>query len=168
MNPYAVHLGDRDPFSVIAATPPELARLVQAIGPEAVERTPAPGKWSVRQVLCHLADTELVCGFRLRQAVAEPHHTVQPFDQDRWAAAYSAYTTFAALDLFTSARRWNVLFIASVPPETFAKILTHPERGDLTFRELVETMAGHDLNHLKQIDRTLAACGAASASVRVR
>jgi glucose-6-phosphate 1-dehydrogenase len=59
--------------------------------------------------------------------------------------------------LFTSVRRWNILFIASVPPETFAKILTHAERGDMTFRVLVETMAGHDLNHLKQIDRTLGA-----------
>jgi DinB superfamily len=157
MNPYAVQLGDRDPFSVIAATPPELARLVQAIGPDALDRAPAPGKWSVRQVLCHLADTELVFAFRLRQSVAEPHHTVQPFDQDRWAAAYAAYTASAALDLFISARRWNILFIASLPPETFARVLTHPERGDMTFRVLVETMAGHDLNHLKQIDRTLGA-----------
>src|SRR5256885_12285566 len=126
MNPYAALLGNRDPSSVLAATPPELTRLVQAMGPEAVERTPTPGKWSVRQVLCHLADTELVFGFRLRQAVAEPHHTVQPFDQDRWAAAYSAYTTSAALDLFTSARQWNILFIASVPPELLANDPTHP------------------------------------------
>ena len=157
MNPYAAHLGDRDPSSVLAATPPELARLVRAMGPEAVERAPAAGKWSVRQILCHLADTELVFAFRLRQALAEPHYIVQPIDQDRWAAVYAAYTASAALDLFTSARRWNILFIASVSPETFAKVLTHPERGDMTFRELVETMAGHDLNHLKQIDRTLSA-----------
>ena len=163
LNPYAKFLGDAPPHDVLEMTAVTIARVIRNSDTAQLTRAPAPGKWSVRQVLCHLADTELVFGFRLRQAVAEPHHTVQPFDQDRWAAAYSAYSISAALDLFTSARRWNISFIASVPPETFAKILTHPERGDLTFRELVETMAGHDLNHLKQIDRTLAACGAASA-----
>ena len=147
LNPYASFLGDRDPLAVIAATPGRLAALSAAPG-----RAPAPGKWDVRQILCHLADCEITFGFRMRQAVAEEHHTIQPFDQDRWAAAYAAYDTKAALDVFRSLRDWNVKFVAAQPAEVFGKPLTHPERGTMTFRTLVETMAGHDLNHLKQIE----------------
>jgi len=147
LNPYATHLGDRDPIAIIAATPDRLAMLAASSG-----RAPAPGKWDIREILCHLADCEITFAFRLRQAIAEEHHTIQPFDQDRWAAAYSAYDMKGALDLFRSLRDWNVKFIAAQPAEVFGKALTHPERGAMTFRTLVETMAGHDLNHLKQIE----------------
>ena len=147
LNPYASYLGDRDPLAVIAVTPARLAELAAAPG-----RAPAPGKWDVREILCHLADCEIAFAFRLRQAVAEDHHTMQPFDQDRWAAAYSAYDTDSALNLFRSLRGWNVKFIEAQPPEVFGKSVTHPERGTMQFRTLVETMAGHDLNHLRQIE----------------
>jgi uncharacterized damage-inducible protein DinB len=150
LNPYASYLGDRDPLTVIAATPAKLAEI--AVQPH---HPPAPGKWDVRQVLCHLADCEAVFAYRLRQAVAEDHHTIQPFDQDKWAAAYSAYDTAAALDLFNAARKWNVKFISAQPPEVMDRPVTHPERGTMTFRTVVETMAGHDLNHLGQIERLL-------------
>ncbi|MGH9663000.1 MAG: DinB family protein, partial [Bryobacteraceae bacterium] len=66
MNPYAAHLGDDDPLAVIAATPKQLSSLVDAAGPEGIERPSAPGKWSIRQILCHLADCELVFAVRLR------------------------------------------------------------------------------------------------------
>jgi uncharacterized damage-inducible protein DinB len=147
LNPYASYLGDLDPIAVIATIPDRVATLAAA-----PDRRPAPGKWNVREILCHLADCEITFAFRLRQAVAEEHHTIQPFDQDRWAAAYSAYDTKAALELFRSLREWNVKFVAAQPAEVFGKAVTHPERGTMTFRTLVETMAGHDLNHLKQIE----------------
>ena len=152
MNPYATHLGDQDPLPVIAATHSRLSALLDALGPNGAERAPAPGKWSARQILCHLADTELVFAFRLRQALAEPHHVIQPFDQDKWAAIYSAFEARAAVDLFGSVRNWNITLIESVPATTLSKPLTHPERGQMTFRVLIETMAGHDLNHLRQIE----------------
>jgi len=148
LNPYASYLGGRDPLEVIAVTPAKLAEITAT-----PSRSPAPGKWDVRQIVCHLADCEAVFAFRLRQAVAEDHHTIQPFDQDKWAAACDTYDLAEALDLFRAARKWNAKFIAAQPPEVFDRHLTHPERGTMTFRTMVETMAGHDLNHLEQIER---------------
>jgi uncharacterized damage-inducible protein DinB len=76
MNPYAASLGSRDAFQAIHETTARLQTLVDALGPAGVERPLAPGKWSVRQVLCHLADAEIVFAFRLRQALAEPNHVI--------------------------------------------------------------------------------------------
>ena len=151
-NPYASHLAGKDPLEVIAATPGQLASFVRTLGPERVEKKPAPGKWSAREIVCHLADCEVVFAFRLRQSLAEDHHVIQPFDQDKWAASYAAYDAPAALAVFSSLRRWNISFIHAAPAGAFSKRLSHPERGELTFKMLVETMGGHDLNHVKQIE----------------
>jgi hypothetical protein len=153
MNPYAKFLGERDALAVIKATAGELQRLSETLGAAGVERPPAPGKWCTREILCHLADCEIVFAFRLRQALAEDFHVIQPFDQDRWAAVYGAFDARAALEVFRAVRQWNLLLIESVPAAAFAKKLTHPERGDMTFGVVVETIAGHDLNHLGQIER---------------
>lgn len=152
MNPYAPNLQGRAPLPVIAATPRLLRDCIEALGPESVERPIAPGKWSPREILCHLADTELVFAFRLRQTLAEPNYTVQPFDQAKWAATYSAFAAEAAMSVFAAVREWNVTLIQSIPPEAFNTPLTHPERGSMTFQVLVETMAGHDLNHLTVLE----------------
>jgi hypothetical protein len=151
MNPYASYVGDRDPLSVIAATAQELADRSAGLSPEAVNKAPAPGKWSFRQIVCHLADTEIAFGFRLRQALAEPNHIIQPFDQDRWADRYDSYDLASALELFTAMRGWNLLLLKAVRAEDFTRPVSHPERGAMTFRTIVETMAGHDLNHLAQL-----------------
>jgi uncharacterized damage-inducible protein DinB len=163
MNPYAPQLGDRDPFRVIEATPGRLAELVEELGPKGLERALAPGKWSVREILCHLADCEVVFAYRLRQALAEPYHVIQPFDQEKWGTTYAAYDAHAALSVFTTVRTWNLKLVKSLAPESFSKLLTHPERGEMTFGTVVETMAGHDLNHQGQIE-TIAQSGAASAT----
>jgi len=153
MNPYASFLGSRNPREVIAGTAQQLEKLAGQLGPGRVDQAPAPGKWSARDVLCHLADCEIVFAFRLRQALAEPYHTIQPFDQDLWASTYSQMTAAAALATFETVRRWNIALLQAVPPEALSKKLTHPERGEMTFQTVVETMAGHDLNHLQQIER---------------
>lgn len=152
MNPYASQLAGKDPLEVIAATPGQLATFVRTLGPERVEQKPAPGKWSPREIICHLADCEIVFAYRLRQTLAEERHVIQPFDQDKWAAMYAAYDAPAALAVFSSLRRWNISFIHAVPAEAFSKRVTHPERGEMTFKVLVETMGGHDLNHVKQLE----------------
>jgi len=152
MNPYASYLGQQDPLQVIAATPVQFARFLHSLGHEGADRRPAPGKWAAREILCHLADTELAFAFRLRQALAEPHHVIQPFDQDLWAKPYEALDARQALQVFTIVRGWNTALLDTVPREAFSKPLTHPERGEMTFAVLVETMAGHDLNHLRQIE----------------
>jgi hypothetical protein len=153
MNPYASHLGSRDPREVIAATAQRLGGFMETIGKEGANRAPAPGKWSPREILCHLADCEIVFAFRLRQALAENNHVIQPFDQDKWAASYAAFDAPSAFAVFTTVRHWNVLLVGSLPTEALAKKLSHPERGEMTFQTVLETMAGHDLNHLGQLER---------------
>jgi uncharacterized damage-inducible protein DinB len=151
-NPYASFLGDRDPRQAIAATIDRLTALFQQLGAGGAEHAPAPGKWSARQILCHLADCEIVFAFRLRQALAENYHVIQPFDQDRWAAAYDTFDVASAMAVFKAVRTWNLHFIAALPAPALDKKLTHPERGEMTLGVVVETMAGHDLNHLAQIE----------------
>lgn len=162
MNPYAAHIGDQAPLDVISGTPRRLAQLLETIGPERLQTQPAPGKWSAREIACHLADCEIAFGFRLRQALAEDHHVMQPFDQDRWAASYGAYDANSAVAMFSALRVWNVALIRSTSPANLAKAVTHPERGTMTFQTIVETMAGHDRNHIKQIE----AIASQAASVR--
>ena len=156
MNPYASWLDGKDPLEVIRATPGRLEKSIEGSLSETLNRAPAAGKWSVRDILCHLADCEVVFAFRLRQALAEDHHVIQPFDQDRWAATYAHYEANAALAVFSTVRLWNLALISGLGPDSFAKTLNHPERGDMTFQVVVETMAGHDLNHLGQIEAILA------------
>jgi hypothetical protein len=153
MNPYASFLGTHDPIQVIAATPAKLHRIVTELGPQGTELSYAPGKWSAREILCHLADCEVVFAFRLRQALSQDHHVVQPFDQDLWAKNYGAYSASDALALFSAARLWNCSLINSLDSEAFDRVVTHPERGTMTFRTMIETMAGHDLNHLGQVEK---------------
>jgi DinB superfamily len=151
-NPYAVFLGGKSARTVIAETPGKLHSLAGTLGAAGMERSLAPGKWSAREILCHLADCELVFAFRLRQALAEPHHVIQPFDQDAWARTYAAFDAASALGVFSAMRRWNLALLAAAKPEDFSKPVSHPERGTMTFQTVIETMAGHDLNHLGQLE----------------
>jgi len=159
MNPYASLLGNRDPLQVASETPGRLSDLARKLGPSGLERSYAPGKWTAQLILCHLADCEVAFAFRFRQALAEPTHVIQPFDQDAWARAYTSpdLTAAAAVDTFSALRQWNLALLKNVPPATFSKPVTHPERGTMTFKVLLETMAGHDLNHLRQLDAIAAA-----------
>jgi hypothetical protein len=152
MNPYARFLGSADPVQTMEATAGRLRALLDALGADGVERAPAPGKWCAREIVCHLADCELVFGFRLRQTLAEPGHVIQPFDQEKWAVRYAAFTAPEALGVFTSVRAWNTALVRAVPAEAFSTIVTHPERGNMTFQTIVETIAGHDLNHIRQLE----------------
>ncbi|MGB6945008.1 MAG: DinB family protein [Bryobacteraceae bacterium] len=152
MNPWASLIGDGTPLDVISETPRRVAQLVETIGPARLEIPPAPGKWCVRDIISHLADGELVFAFRLRQTLAEDHHVIQPFDQDLWAKSYPACDVSLALAVLSALRAWTIALIRSVKPADLSKPVTHPERGAMTFQTIVETMAGHDRNHIQQIE----------------
>jgi uncharacterized damage-inducible protein DinB len=152
MNPYASFLGGNNPSEVIAATPAKITAILKSLSQEEAGRAPAQGKWSIREILCHLADCEGVFAFRIRQTLAEPQHVIQPFDQDHWAQTYAAYTAQQALATFAAVRHWNLLLIQSLPSEAFSRVVTHPERGTMTLQTVIETMGGHDINHLQQIE----------------
>jgi uncharacterized damage-inducible protein DinB len=152
LNPYAAALAGREPTAVIASSAASMRELLARIGAARLQQAPAPGKWSARDIVCHLADTEIAFAFRLRQTLAEEHHVIQPFDQDRFAAVYGAMDAAVALESFAALRQWNLALLAALPTAASSRPVTHPERGTMTFASIVETMAGHDLNHLSQLE----------------
>lgn len=153
LNPYAKYLDGRPIETILADTPERLTALVAAIGPAKSAAAPAPGKWSAAEIVCHLADCEVAFGFRLRQTLAEPGHAIQPFDQEKWAEFYGGISASQALQAFSALRAWNLLLIASALPTKGHVEVTHPERGPMTFATIVETIGGHDLNHLAQLEK---------------
>lgn len=153
MNPYASFLGGRDPLPIMEQTSRTLSELLAKVPAAGLEWRPAPGKWNARQILCHLADCEIAFAFRLRQTLAESHHIIQPFDQEKWAGMYGGLSARGALNAFSSLRDWDLALISTTSAEAMNKPVTHPERGIMTFRVIVETMAGHDLNHLGQLEK---------------
>jgi len=161
LNPYARFLDGRPLETILAATPAEFATHLKAIGSDKAAVSPAPGKWSPAEIVCHLADCELVFAFRLRQTLAEDSPTIQPFDQEKWAATYPGITADQALAAFSAFRAWNLQLIDAALPAAANRPVTHPERGTMTFQTIVETMAGHDLNHLAQLEKLAAAPTAA-------
>jgi hypothetical protein len=156
LNPYEKFLDGRALDTILAATQGEIGRLILAIGAEKENAAPAPGKWSAAEIIAHLADCELVFGFRLRQTLVENAPTIQPFDQEKWAATYTGVPAKQALEVFTALRGWNLRLIGLALPQAAERPVTHPERGMMTFLTIVETMAGHDLNHLGQLKKLAA------------
>ena len=152
LNPYADFLDGRPLETILAATPRAIAEYLDILGPNQ-SRKPAPGKWSAAEIVSHLADCEIVFAFRLRQTLAEDEHVIQPFDQDYWALQYPGVSAALALATLSAVRQWNLRLIQSVLPAAAGKTVTHPERGPMTLQTIVETMAGHDLNHLAQLRR---------------
>jgi hypothetical protein len=153
LNPYARFLDGRPVAEILVSTPGALEALTEAIGSERLAFSPAPGKWTPAEILCHMADCEVAFGFRLRQTLAEDHHVLQPFDQEKWAATYPSVTAQQALAAFTAMREWNLILIRNAPQGAAKKPVTHPERGIMTFATITETMAGHDLNHIAQLEK---------------
>ncbi len=151
-NPYASLIGEKDVVAVIRETPGKLRKLADQLGQEGLNRSLAAGKWSAKEIICHLADCEIPFGFRLRQTLAMQNPLLQPFDQDKWAASYGTYSAQHALEAFTAVRGWNLAFIKTLKPEDLSRPATHPERGSLTMQTILQTMAGHDMNHLKQLE----------------
>ena len=151
VNPYAYAVAGRDPAVVIVETPERLAKVLASLTAEEIEATPAPGKWSVREVVVHLADCEIAFGFRLRQAFSG-ERMLQPFDQDAWARAYGVYPVAQALATFTALRAWNVAFVSGLTEVDKQLPAMHPERGEMVLWTIVETMAGHDLHHLMKLE----------------
>ena len=152
-NPYDKYLDGRSLETILASTAGALATALAAIGTEKHSTPIAPGKWSPAKIVSHLADCEIAFGWRLRQILAEDSPLLQPFDQDKWAATYDGLTAVSALETFTALRAWNLQLIKKALPTAANRAGTHPERGRVTFQTVVETMAGHDLNHVGQLTK---------------
>ena len=152
-------LNGQSPLKIQAATPNKLGRLIGRASGAKLRKKPAPGKWSVAEIITHLADCEVVTGWRIRQILGEPGTPLQPFDQDSWAAAmhYEKRDARKSLAQFRAAREGNLELLKSLTPEQWKQHGLHGERGPETIERIVSMMAGHDLNHLGQVERLVAA-----------
>jgi hypothetical protein len=151
LNPYLHFLNGRDPVAVMTRTPAVLDEIVAALGAERIESRARPGGWTAREIVCHLADTEIAFAFRLRQIMSEEHHVIQPFDQDRWNGLLPQRSVEDALEAFKALRHGTVALALSLSGAQRARPTTHPERGEMTMNDVLATIAGHDLNHLQQL-----------------
>jgi uncharacterized damage-inducible protein DinB len=153
------NLGGQKPLKIQADTPKKLGRLIQRASTTKLRKKPAPGKWSAGEILAHLADCEIVTGWRMRQILGAPGTPIQAFDQDAWAAAghYEKRDARKSLEQFRVAREANLALLKSLTPEQWKHHGMHAERGVETIERIVGMMAGHDLNHLGQVERIVAA-----------
>ena len=151
-------LGGKKPLTVQASTAAKLGRLVRRASPAKLRKRPAPGKWSAAEILAHLADSEIVVGWRMRQILGAPGTPIQAFDQDAWAAAghYEKRDARKSLEQFRVAREANLALLKSITPEQWKHHGMHSERGVETIEHITCMMAGHDLNHMGQVERIVA------------
>jgi uncharacterized damage-inducible protein DinB len=148
-------LGNADPIDVLQRTPTRLLEVVASLGESRLSRPRGDGRWSARQLLAHLTDMEMVFGYRFRQTLAEQPHALQAVDQDAWARGYSGADSELALGAFRGLRLWNLALLRSLTRTDLARLSLHPERGEETLDKLLHIWAGHDLNHLFQMESSL-------------
>ena len=150
--PYSSALDGREPIAALRDTTSRIGEIARQWSPADFERSYAPGKWSARQILVHLAQTELALGTRARHALTTPNYAAQSFDQDKWMARESGLDGPAALNAFLALAAMNLALFASLSPADRETTLSHPEYGALSVDWIVHQMAGHQIHHLKQLE----------------
>ena len=152
-------LGEQDPMEVLDSTGPWCRARAAALTDDELTTPEAPEKWSVAEVLQHLADSELVWGYRLRKVLAEDRPKLAGYDQDRWAdrLGYSEADPLRALDVFATLRAANLALLRAASDSDLERVGVHAERGDESVRHMIRLYAGHDLVHRNQIDRIVKA-----------
>jgi uncharacterized damage-inducible protein DinB len=145
----------KDPLRVQRETPKKLQTLIKPLSKKQLTQRPEPDKWSIAEVLAHLADAELVGGWRMRLILGNNGVSVQPFDQDVWAEtfAYAKHDPAASLETFRVLRENNLALLKALPKNLWENYGMHQERGKETIAHIVRMFAGHDLNHLAQMEK---------------
>jgi hypothetical protein len=151
------YLEGKDPMVVLAATPRQIARLIKGVSRKRLSTRPAPDVWSVTEILAHLADSELVYGFRIRMILEASGTPIQATNQDVWAkfSDYAGQDPALSLEALRISRERTVRLLKSLPRASWASYGMHSERGKETVTRVVEILAGHDFNHMKQIKERL-------------
>ena len=158
-------LGDQDPLEVLGSQVAWLERRTAGVPDALLRRPESPGKWSAVAVVQHLADSDLVTGWRCRHILCEDRPAIQGYDQDAWAQRlrYAEADLPSALDQLRGLRDANLRLWRSLSPAELSREGLHSERGPESVDRLIRLAAGHDLVHRRQISRVLAAAGAPSA-----
>jgi uncharacterized damage-inducible protein DinB len=150
-------LKGQKPLAIQTSTPKKLARAIARASAAKLRKSSAPGKWSVAEILAHLADAEIVTAWRMRQILGAPGTPIQAYDQDVWASAghYAKRDARQSLEQFRAVREANLALLKSLQPEQWKQHGMHAERGVETIEHITVMMAGHDLNHLGQVERIM-------------
>jgi hypothetical protein len=145
----------QDAIKVQRATTGKLKKLTARLTPSQLKWRPEPTKWSIAEIIAHLADTEIVASWRMRSVIGENGITIQPFDQDQWASAfnYRDRNAHRSLELFRMLRESNLAMLKEIAPEVWDNYGMHLERGKESIAHLARMFAGHDTNHILQIER---------------
>jgi hypothetical protein len=147
----------KDPLAMQSEMPQLVAELVAGVPREKLAARPAPGKWSINEIIAHISETEWAAGWRYRQIIEHPGIALQGYDQDLWEQLgdYGSRKLEDSLGTFQLLRAANLAMFARLTPEQWESQGVHAERGPMTVRSLMAQMAGHDRNHLEQIERIL-------------
>jgi hypothetical protein len=157
-NPYSkrilTNVIGKDPLKVLERTPRRIRKLVKGLKKKQLRQQPATGKWSIAQIIAHLADAEVTGAFRLRMMVSQSGSPILAYDQDAWANAmkYGKADVEEKIGLFTSVRNSQLAIWKSLNEDDWEKFGLHTERGKETVERFAQLHAGHDINHLNQIE----------------
>jgi hypothetical protein len=149
---------DKKPLAVQTTTAKKLDRLIKGVSTAKLRKRPAPEKWSVSEILAHLADSELVGAYRMRLILASPGTPIVAYDQDQWLISghYHKRDPRKSVEQFRVLREGNLALLKSLRPEQWKHYGVHSERGQESIEQIVRMFAGHDINHLRQIEGILA------------
>ncbi len=155
------HVQGKNPVRLQESTPKRLATLIRGLSKKKLAQRPAPGKWSIAEILAHLADAELVIGYRLRLIMASNGTAVQAYDQEAWAETfrYGRRDPKTSLETFRMLRENNLKLLRLAPRRLWANYGQHQERGRESIAHIVKMVAGHDLNHVVQVEKIRKAAG---------
>jgi hypothetical protein len=153
------HVEGKHPVAVQAATAKKLERLIKGLPTAKLRKRPAPDQWSVSEIVAHLGDAEIAIGFRMRAILGAPGTPVAAYDQDSWVTSghYEKRDPRKSVEQFRVVREANLALLKSLTPEQWKHYGMHSERGQETIERIVRLTAGHDINHLQQIERILTA-----------
>lgn len=151
--PYSEFVGSNDPYPILESTVDKIRELTAGLTPEEISTPPAPGKWSIHQIVAHLADCELVNKVRVRFILFENNPPLPAWDQDQWMNGWMRENeTYAqSLERFRVLRESTLRLFRATPQHDLRRTGVHPERGVQMAGDFIILNAGHDVNHLSQI-----------------
>jgi hypothetical protein len=152
------YIAGQDALKLQAAAPGNLERLLKGVSTAKLRKRPQPNKWSVAEIVAHMADTEIAGGWRMRLILGAPGTPIAAFDQDAWVTAlhYEKNDTRKALEQFRVLREANLALLKKLTPEQWKQHGMHAERGPESIETIARMFAGHDINHIRQIEAILA------------
>ena len=148
---YSQYLGDLEPLAAMRKNVERIRSVTGGWTKDRFDRAYAPGKWTARQILLHLAQTEMALGTRARMALATPNYAAQRFDQDAWVNRESRLTGAEALEAFAAISRMNGALFEGLSQPDREIAMSHPEYGSITVDWIIHLLPGHQIHHFAQL-----------------